>query len=518
MQFPDYIQVLWARKWLIILTMIVAVTVTGLGSYLISPVYSATAVVRILTPNNGNSDWLQPNIEYADRLMNTLSEVAVTDPVLETLMRELNLQSIPDFEVAIVPNSELMRITAEHNDPTVARDIANRLAALVILHSQQADATDEGTATDTLIAELRNAEAELTKAAEAYERVLNTSPQDAARVEAARQTYSLRDNIYQTTLRLFERTSFRDTIRASTLRIIDPADVPALPSKPQRILMIAIGLVMGAIAGVGLASLFEKLETKLYTTEQIEAVTELDVLAKIPNAKRNRAGLFASHLPQAEAFRRLTIHLLSMDRPNRLQTLLVTSAEPEEGKSTVTANLALAIAQTGKEVVVIDTDTRCPSLHKIFGLDNEAGLSDFLRKKVTLDACLQQTRFPRVQVLTSGKLYGNANPTLLLTSPQMNSLLRHLAQQFDVILLDTPAYLAVTDAAVLAPVADGVLLVVRHGRIRKRTVLSVCQQLRSVNANLIGVVINRAERKDMYGRRYYQALPEEQDNDVSEPQ
>jgi len=292
-------------------------------------------------------------------------------------------------------------------------------------------------------------------------------------------------------------TLVREVIRANTLAVVEPAVTPRAPSKPRKALNIGLGFMVGLAGGVGLAFLFENLDTTLHTTQQIEEVVTLSTLGKIPAAKRQQqVALFNGNSPQGEALRCLRTNIFALDHDVHLQTLLVTSAQPREGKSTIVAGLAFAIAQSGRTVIVADGDLRLPTLHKTFDLPNEIGLSSILEQKATLDEAVQESNIPGVQVLTSGPL--PSNPAELLDSPQMAALIEQLAQQFDMVLLDAPSLLAVTDAAVLAPVVDGVVLVVGRTQAQREAVQAACQQLADVKARSIGVVVNRAEQDGRY--------------------
>jgi succinoglycan biosynthesis transport protein ExoP len=304
-------------------------------------------------------------------------------------------------------------------------------------------------------------------------------------------------------LEQYERARVTEAMRANTVSIVEPAVVPQAPSKPRKKLNIALGVMVGLASGVGLVFLFENLDTTLYTTEQIEEATELSVLGKIPTARRQRQIVFFNgDSPQGEAFGRLRTHIFTLDHDAPLQTLLVTSAEPREGKSTVVANLALAIAQSGQRVIVVDGDLRRPTVHKIFDLSNEIGLSSVLKQEATLDEALQGGKTPGVKVLTSGPL--PPNPAELLDSPQMTALIEQLVQQFDMVLLDSPSLMAVTDAAVLAPTVDSVVLVIGRAQARQEAVQTACQQLANVKTRWV-LVVNRAEQDGAY--EYYRHTP-----------
>jgi len=191
--------------------------------------------------------------------------------------------------------------------------------------------------------------------------------------------------------------------------------------------------------------------------------------------------------PIAEAYRalRTNIQFSSLDRP--LRTLLVTSAAPEEGKSTTLANLAVAMAETGREVILVDCDLRRPTLHELLHLDNSVGLTNVVLEDRT-ELPLQRTAQPHLRFLASGPL--PPNPSELLSSRRMERVIALLVEQSEIVLFDSPPVNAVTDAAVLATRVDGVLLVVQAGKTKRELARRAKLQLDKVNARILGVVLN----------------------------
>jgi len=182
------------------------------------------------------------------------------------------------------------------------------------------------------------------------------------------------------------------------------------------------------------------------------------------------------------------------------QTYLITSPEIGEGKSLVVANLAIALAQSGKSVLAVDCDLRRPSLHTLFKLPNELGLSDVLTRFIEVDEGLQNSKTEGLQVITSGSKV--TNPSQLLGSEIMSSTVDKLKQRADYVLFDTPSLRAVSDAALVNPLVDGVVLVISRGITREKGLINVQNHLEDIHANVIGVVINRAEKGLSYA--YYQ--------------
>jgi polysaccharide biosynthesis transport protein len=263
-------------------------------------------------------------------------------------------------------------------------------------------------------------------------------------------------------------------------------------------LNLAVALVLGLVGGVGVALVIENLDARLYTARHIEEVVDQSIVAAIPAASASRrSALFDVNSPQHEALRRVRTHLLTANGGAPPHTMLVTSAEPEEGKSTVVANLAAVIAQAGLTVAVVDGDLRVPALHRIFGLPNEIGLSSVLRREATWDQVIQASHVPGVDVITSGPTPPNAAE--LLGSCEMAALIEQLVRQVDVVLLDAPALLTVADALVLAQAVEGVLLVVGRAQARAEAVRAARDQVINARVKSVGVVINRAEQDTSYG-------------------
>jgi capsular exopolysaccharide synthesis family protein len=280
-------------------------------------------------------------------------------------------------------------------------------------------------------------------------------------------------------------------INPANIYIAEPAEVPTKPSSPSPFVIVGLGLVVGFVGGIGLALLFESLDTRLYTTKQIENLTQLPMVGDIPDDRERHTedGLFTDSRLHIEAFRRLHTNIFSHAQDETLQAFLITSPVTKDGKSTIVANLALSLAQANQSVIIVDANLRWPMIHMMFGLKTERGLSDVLELKSKLSDVIQPTQYPEIHVITSGKLPNN--PVELLESDQMAILIDQLKQQYDVVLLDSPASLTVTDPAVIAPNVDGVLLVVRQAWVRKEALQATLKHLNTVKANLVGVIANR---------------------------
>jgi capsular exopolysaccharide synthesis family protein len=290
--------------------------------------------------------------------------------------------------------------------------------------------------------------------------------------------------------------------RANIVSIIEPAIPPEDPNSPNKKVNLALAMISGLIGGLGLSFLLENLDQTLYSEEQVEHITSLPILARIPLALQERQYTWLNgESPQGEAFRRLRTVLLNLEQPSQLHNIMVTSAQPQEGKSTIVANLASTLAESGNTVMIVDADLRLPTMHTIFHLPNEVGLSNLLRAEVSLQEAIQRGPSPGIYIITSGS--SESSPSGLIDSTRMQTLLQHLPKYVDYVLIDTPSFLAVTDAATLVPFVDSVILVVGRAQAQADAVQAACEQLAHLKAKLMGVIINRAQQEHTIQYQHY---------------
>lgn len=270
------------------------------------------------------------------------------------------------------------------------------------------------------------------------------------------------------------------------------ASLPSQPIVPKTGRNIVLGLAVGLVCGIGLALLRDLLDNTIKDKRNLEQITGAGIVGSIPLDKERRTRPAISfdidNSPIAEAFRQLRTNLqfVAVDNPPRI--IVVTSSMPSEGKSTTAINLALALAEADHSVVLVDGDMRRPALHKYLDLLGPVGFSTVLSGGASLDDALQKTRFPGLEVLTAGAV--PPNPSELLGSQSARKLLKELRTQFDYVIVDSTPLLAVTDAAILAAGADGVLMVVRFGQTKRDQLAHAVGNLETVGAPLLGAVFS----------------------------
>ena len=269
------------------------------------------------------------------------------------------------------------------------------------------------------------------------------------------------------------------------------ASIPESHVIPQKKRNLAIGLVIGVLLGVGLAFLRDVMDNTVKSREATEEITGHGMVGSVPLDKERRKQVAIAfdgdNSAIAEAFRKLRTNLqfLSVDAPPRV--IVLTSSLPAEGKSTTAINLALALAEADHNVVLVDGDMRRPSLHKYLGLIGPVGFSTVLSGSASLSEALQKTRYPKLTVLTSGSV--PPNPSELLASQAARTLLAELRSEFDYVIVDSTPLLAVTDAAILAAAADGVLIMARFGQTKREQLAHAVGCLADVGATLLGAVL-----------------------------
>ena len=288
--------------------------------------------------------------------------------------------------------------------------------------------------------------------------------------------------------------------KTSMAQITDRAEPGKTPVKPNRPVNIVLGLVFGLIMGIGLAFFIEYLDTSVKTIDDVERTFNAPVLGVIP---QNIGYLVdeGSESKHAEAYRVLRTNLLFTRKEETLNTIVVVSAGAGEGKSTTTINLATVFAQAGNRVLIVDSDLRRPTLHKLFKVTNNLGLTNYLLKQNTIAEIVQTTGVPNLDFMASGKLPNSSMG--ILGSAQMKQMITELKQHYDYILFDSPPILGVSDASVLASEVDMVIQVIQYRRYPQPMTIRAKQMIEKVGGNLVGIVLNNINMSQDEGYYYY---------------
>ncbi len=430
MELRDYWLTVRRRWRLIAVTVLVAVGLAGLLTLQATPLYASTAQLFVSTPSSDTAD-ASVGDQFATRRVSSYVVMAGNRKLSETVANNLGGQIDPadlrrEVTAEAVPNTVNINITARDPDPVVARDIAQAYAQALSDMISDVEAPDSG----------------------------GPAP-----------------------------------IRAS---IVDNADVTSNPVSPNPTRNYGLALVLGLLLGVGLAVLRDLLDTSVSTSEDVASVTPAPILGNInsdPDAVKKRLEVaLGEHSPWAEAFRVLRTNMQYVEVDSDHRVFVVSSSLPGEGKSTTTTNLAVTLAMAGERVCIVECDLRRPTMATRLGLDDAVGTTSVLIGRVDLDDALQTYADTGLQVLTCGPR--PPNPSELLQSHAMELLIKQLRDRFDVVLLDAPPLLPVTDAAPLSARADGMLAVVRHGKTTRDQLQHALERVEAVGAKCVGVVVN----------------------------
>jgi capsular exopolysaccharide synthesis family protein len=507
------------RRWLV--PVIAAGAVGGLVAFLvgqtIAPEYRATAQL-FLTPGSSPSGSFQ-DVALGQSLARNYVHLVKAEGVLRSAMDKTGWDGdIERFrertQVAQVSDTSIINLSFRDRDPQRAADAANAIATAFIEQTQTLEANLQGTTASQLDEQIKSVETDIRgldeQIAPLRAATVASAPPGEESAQAEQQARlltldGLRQSKQQTLAQLVRA---RDDIRLSaarsrnTLSLWQSAIAPRRPDTPNVPLNVVLGTLSGsllALLAIGIVRYRDDRLTDLDVTAERLGVA---ALAEIPLGRRpgSLAGkLFVRDEPQspeAEAFRSLRTNIIFADVDRRPRTVLLTSAVPLEGKSVVSANLALAFADAGTPTVLIDADLRRPSQHALFGVDPNPGLSNLLTGDLAADAIPQMQVSPNLIVIPSGSL--PANPAEALSSSRMSALIDDLSSRTKdgAVIIDGSPLLTVADAAALATQVDGCVIVVDSGRTHARVAQRAIEVLRRVRAPILGVVLNKTTGRE----------------------
>jgi succinoglycan biosynthesis transport protein ExoP len=305
--------------------------------------------------------------------------------------------------------------------------------------------------------------------------------------------------------------------KVSQVEIIETASPGLKPVRPNKTLNIILGVIIGLVVGVGLAFFIEYLDTSVKTIDDVERLLQAPVLGVIP---QNVGYLLeeGAESPHAEAYRVLRTNLLFARKDDKLNSIAVVSAGAGEGKSTTVLNLATVFAQSGQRVIIVDSDLRRPTLHKILRVTNNLGLTNYLLKQNTLTEVIQTTPLDKLDFLASGKLPSSSLG--ILSSSQMKDLISELKQRYDFVFFDSPPIMGVSDASILASEVDVTMQVIQYRRYPQPMNIRAKQLIEKVGGNLVGIVLNNINMSQDESYYYYSGYYHDYyaKNEESEPQ
>lgn len=358
---------------------------------------------------------------------------------------------------------------------------------------------------DSALAQERN----LMDALDAQKRETLSMSREAIQFGVLKREADSTRQIYQNLLARAKETGVSNQLRTSNVRVVDFAEVPRSPVRPNRRNNIAIGLLGGLTLGIVLAFFFEYLDNRIKTPDEITAYLGLPALGLLPVVRKVESSggyPLLSHVNSTklkEAFRTLRTNIIFSSAQQGPRSLMITSTGPSEGKTLVAGNLAISLAEAGQRVILIDADMRRPKQNDLFGLKREPGLSDLLVGNVRASETVRKTETAGLWVLPAGRI--PPNPAELLGSTRFDEFFKSLHDHFDWVLIDTPPVMAVADASVVAHKVTGVVFVVGAEMVSRHAAATALAQLENGRAKMLGGVLNRVDldRNPYYYSQYY---------------
>lgn len=446
MDLREYLRVV-RRHWrLLVASILAGLLLGGLASILSNPTYTSDTQLFVAIQSSGTVQELQQGNTFTQARVQSYAETVTTPVVLQPVIDTLGLEE-------------------------TAAELAQRVKATTDLNTV----------------------------------LIKISVTDSSPIQASATAQAVADSFVRTVENL-ERPKLGGESPIS-LSIVSPAVAPAVPSSPNTRLNLILGLVSGLAIGIGIAFLRAVFDYRVQGEGDLRRTTEAPILGGIafdPDAARKPLLTQANHQsPRAESFRQLRTNLQFANISGRAKSVLVTSSLPGEGKSTTATNLAIALAQAGQSVCLVDADLRRPVVSEYLGLERNVGLTTALVGISDVNDILQPWGEDNLFVLSSGQI--PPNPSELLGSEAMRILIERLEKVFDSVIIDAPPLLPVTDAAVLSQHVGGVVMVVGSRRIKHHDLEKSLRSLELVNANVLGIVLNLLPTKgpDAYAYSYY---------------
>lgn len=516
MELRQYLMLVWKWAWLIVLCAVLAAGAAYFVSSRQPYTYQATATLLINQASTTTQDYNA--LVAGERLARTYAQLMIKRPVMEETIRELGLNMSPDslaanVKVNLVRDTQLVTLQVVDEDPSRAMMLANKIPLVFARQNEEMQLSRYQSSKQNLEQQMQAVESDIKETEAAIEALKAQPVPDTAEISRLSEQLLQYRTTYSNLLRSYEEIRIAEAKTLDTVTVVEPATLPEKPVGPATLNNTLLAAMVGAMLAVGVAFLVEYLDDTIKTDADVSAVLGVPTLGGIVDFGNHDGPAIAVEQPKSiavEAYRalRTNIRFSSPDRPPR--TLLITSPIASEGKTTTVANLGAVFARAGASTVIVDADLRKPRQHRLFQVDNRSGLTTALVSDDTsrMNGNLKESGIPNLKVLASGPR--PPNPSELLSSERMEAMIGQLRNQADIVLLDTPPCLAVSDAVVLAPKVDGVLLVLEAGKTRREAAFRAKEAIEQVGGRILGVVLTKipAKRRGYGYYRYYYYYPD----------
>lgn len=513
MELKRYLAILWPWKWLIITGIILGAVSAAFYTRQQTPVYRATTRLMVNeSPTGSMLDY--GSIMASSYLAETYAELFSMPSVLETTLARMGLADNPaarpvSISAAVVRSNQFLNVTVDHHDPNLAAAIANMLVEVFDETTREMRSQRIAESRRSLQMQMDTLELRIGEQESALGLGAGWDPGRSA-PEIGSPGYDLLalQSYYHELQDRYESLGLLENQSLSNLVQLDPAKVPGAPYKPRPLTNIMLGAGLGLGLALAIVMLIEYLDDTVKSPDDALDNLGLPMIGLI--ARMDDPGAGSLHVkayprsPTSEAFRTLRTNIEFAGNGRTIRSLLVTSAGPGEGKTTIASNLAVVFAQGGRRVILVDADMRKPRIHRVMGVANRSGLSELIASpRPTLNGSGQIWQSENLVLITSGGI--PPNPSELLGSEGLTSLLGQLEERADIVVFDSPPAGVVIDAAVLAAQVDAVLLVIEPESTTLGAARHVMEQFERAGAKVIGLVFNNVPTSRMglaYQGRY----------------
>jgi len=507
LDYRRLVRLVWSRKWVVLACLVLAAGAAYGASKLQSPIYQAKA--SLLVQQKATEDLFDNGtgrIDSAtqDRVVKTEIKVLESQPIEDVVTSQLG-RKVPRVHGGQEPGTNILTVSASSTDIELARAAADAYAVAYIEFRRTQAVDDVLAASKRVGTKVQEQQKEL-DALDA--RIAGLKP--GAELTALQARRLSIDGLRLTFKEKLDQLQVDSAQKTGGAQLVEQAALPERPISPKPLRNSGLGGLLGLLIGMGLVFLLDQLDDDLKSKEDVEAASGgLPVLGLIPDIEhwKGRSGALVSVATKeerlaAEAYRALRTSVLFLGLDRQMRSIQVTSPLQGEGKSTSAANLAVTLAQAGTRVIAMCCDLRRPRLHEFFGLSNERGFTSVLLGNDPLQAVVQQVPgIANLKVVASGPV--PTNPSELLLSDRAANVITALQSQCDLLLIDCPPVLPVTDAVAMSQRVQGTIVVVAAGATGRRELRRTIEVLRQVNAPLLGTVVNGITRGDSgYGYGY----------------
>lgn len=513
-----YARVLWHWSWLILLCIVIAAGGAYVASILSVPIYQASTTLLIDEARNPNASY--QDLLTSERIARTYAELMRRTTTMTKVAESFGIEvavlnaAVTNINVTPIRDTQLIKIEIEGVSPELVAAVTDTLPQVFITEINEVQTQRFAESKTSLEQQLSTLSNEVELKQVAIDQIGNSrTAEEEVRLGEHRNELTQYKNSYANVLRSYEELRLTEVQSVDSIVVVEKAQISGVPIRPRTLTNVLLAMIVGGMLALGIIFLVEYLDDRIKTPQDLYKVINTPILgtiAQIPNNSgrkkddevlRQESLITASQPrhPITEAYRSLRTSLQFSSIDDNLNTLLVTSATPGEGKTTTAANLAVVLAQSGRSVILVDADIRKPQQHKIFNMPKSPGLTDaMVATNSPLAFFLRETAIPNLRIMTSGK--EAPNPAELLGSKRMKQLIEALSTEAEVLLFDAPPLLAVTDAQILSSQVQGVLLVVNTEKTPRAVVARAAESLMRGNGRLLGAVLNRLARS---ARGYY---------------